>query len=92
MKASQIKLLYRDEAQAKIIALREKSEKEHQNYIQEMKELDRSLEQDRKLKEFMATKISDRTEKGDAQKSEEGLHPLCNCLRLLFILFSTRFS
>ncbi|KAI9101371.1 hypothetical protein DFS34DRAFT_468416 [Phlyctochytrium arcticum] len=50
----------RDEAQARIIALREKAEKEHQAYVQEVKELDRSLEQDRRLKEFMATKVADR--------------------------------
>ncbi|KAI9017712.1 hypothetical protein BC832DRAFT_44214 [Gaertneriomyces semiglobifer] len=50
----------RDEAQARIIVLREKSEKEQQAYIQEVKELDRTLEQDRRLKEFMATKIADR--------------------------------
>lgn len=53
----------RDEAQAKIIAWREKIEKEHQAYIQEIKELDRAFEQDRKLKEFMATKATDRLEK-----------------------------
>ncbi|KAJ3398516.1 hypothetical protein CcCBS67573_g06792 [Chytriomyces confervae] len=52
----------RDEAQAKIIVLREKADKEYQAYIQEIKELDRALEQDRKLKEFMATKVADRTE------------------------------
>ncbi|KAI9341143.1 hypothetical protein BDR26DRAFT_895225 [Obelidium mucronatum] len=52
----------RDEAQAKIIALREKADKEYQAYIQEIKELDRALEQDRKLKEFMATKVADRGE------------------------------
>ena len=50
----------RDEAQAKIIALREKAEKEYQAYIQEIKELDRLLEHDRKLKEFMATKTMHR--------------------------------
>ncbi|KAJ3007997.1 Coiled-coil domain-containing protein 63 [Thoreauomyces humboldtii] len=50
----------RDEAQARMIALREKADKEHQAYIQEIKELDRSLEQDRRLKEFMATKVADR--------------------------------
>ncbi|KAI8818617.1 uncharacterized protein EV422DRAFT_175063 [Fimicolochytrium jonesii] len=50
----------RDEAQARIIALREKADKEHQAYIQEIKELDRSLEQDRRLKDFMATKVADR--------------------------------
>ena len=64
-------MIDRDEAQAKIIALREKAEKEQQSYIQEMKELDRTLEQDRKLKEFMATKISDRSEKGDANRGNE---------------------
>jgi coiled-coil domain-containing protein 63/114 len=51
----------RDEAQTKIIALREKAEKEYQSYIQEIKELDRALEHDRKLKEFMATKTMHRT-------------------------------
>ncbi|KAI8929715.1 hypothetical protein BC831DRAFT_509012 [Entophlyctis helioformis] len=55
----------RDEAQTKIIALREKAEKEYQSYIQEIKELDRTLEQDRKLKEFMATKMLDRSERAD---------------------------
>ncbi|KAJ3302847.1 Coiled-coil domain-containing protein 63 [Kappamyces sp. JEL0829] len=53
----------RDEAQTKIIVLREKAEKEYQSYIQEIKELDRILEQDRRLKEFMATKTSNRMEK-----------------------------
>ena len=51
-----------DEAQAKIFALKDKSEKEHQSYLQELKELDRQLEQDRKLREFMAIKSSERTE------------------------------
>ncbi|KAI8895386.1 hypothetical protein BC833DRAFT_163593 [Globomyces pollinis-pini] len=53
----------RDEAQSKIIVLREKAEKEYQAYIQEIKELDRILEQDRRLKEFMATKASNRSDK-----------------------------
>jgi coiled-coil domain-containing protein 63/114 len=53
-----------DEAQTRIFALKEKAEKEQQAYLQEMKELDRILEQDRKLKEFMATKNSDRSGKG----------------------------
>lgn len=50
----------RDEAQSKILVLREKAEKEFQSYIQEIKEIDRILEQDRRLKEFMATKNSHR--------------------------------
>jgi chromosome segregation ATPase len=53
----------RDEAQSKILVLREKAEKESQAYVQEMKELDRILEQDRRLKEFMATKNSNRVQK-----------------------------
>ncbi|KAJ3295035.1 Coiled-coil domain-containing protein 63 [Borealophlyctis nickersoniae] len=57
----------RDEAQTKILALREKADKEYQAYMQEMKELDRSLEQDRKLKEFMATKASERHGPADAE-------------------------
>eukprot|EP00842_Homolaphlyctis_polyrhiza_P002654 jgi/Hompol1/338/HPOL_001131-RA len=61
----------RDEAQTKIIALREKAEKEYQSYIQEIKELDRTLEQDRRLKEFMATKISDRSERVDGNRDGE---------------------
>lgn len=55
----------RDEAQSKILVLREKAEKELQSYIQEIKEFDRILEQDRRLKEFMATKNSNRTRKPD---------------------------
>ncbi|KAL7747818.1 hypothetical protein RI367_006753 [Sorochytrium milnesiophthora] len=51
----------RDEAQSKIVSLKEKAEKEYQAYIQEIKELDRTLEQDRKLKNFLATKASDRS-------------------------------
>ncbi|ORZ32160.1 hypothetical protein BCR44DRAFT_51961 [Catenaria anguillulae PL171] len=50
----------RDEAQAKILILSEKAEKEYQAYIQEIKELDRTLEQDRKLRNFLATKAADR--------------------------------
>ncbi|KAJ3320335.1 Coiled-coil domain-containing protein 63 [Boothiomyces sp. JEL0866] len=60
----------RDEAQSKIIVLREKAEKEYQSYIQEMKELDRILEQDRRLKEFMATKAANRTEKLDNKNKQ----------------------
>ena len=58
--------------------LREKAEKEYQSYIQEIKELDRILEQDRRLKEFMATKTSNRMEKnsGNAITAKKGL-PYC---------------
>ncbi|TPX72829.1 hypothetical protein SpCBS45565_g00298 [Spizellomyces sp. 'palustris'] len=62
----------RDEAQARMIALKEKSEKEHQAYIQEIKELDRSLEQDKRLKDFMATKVADRHVLEDGDLKKEG--------------------
>lgn len=66
----------RDEAQAKIIAMKEKAEKEYQAYTQEIKELDRLLEQDRKLKEFMATKSSDRAENGGEGTHGSARHPI----------------
>ncbi|KAJ3057209.1 Coiled-coil domain-containing protein 63 [Rhizophlyctis rosea] len=62
----------RDEAQTRILALREKAEKEYQAYVQEMKELDRTLEQDRKLKDFMATKASDRHVHHESSTGEGG--------------------
>ncbi|KAJ3336134.1 hypothetical protein HDU93_003595 [Gonapodya sp. JEL0774] len=49
----------RDDSQSKLAALKEKSDKEHQAYLSEIKELDRILEQDRKLKEFMAAKTGE---------------------------------
>jgi uncharacterized protein YkwD len=64
-------MIFRDEAQTKILALREKAEKEYQSYIQEIKELDRALEQDRKLKEFMATKMMHR--KGQPLTAKMGI-------------------
>ncbi|KAJ3343229.1 hypothetical protein HDU93_009213 [Gonapodya sp. JEL0774] len=51
----------RDDAQSRLLTLREKADKEYQAYLVEMKDLGRILEQDRKLKEFMATKAADRT-------------------------------
>jgi chromosome segregation ATPase len=55
----------RDEAQAKMIALKEKAEKEFVAYTQEIKELDRVLEQDRKFKQFMAIKSAARSGSGN---------------------------
>jgi hypothetical protein len=51
-----------DDAQARIAALKERADKEHQNYLQEVKDLDRQLEQDRRLKEFLNIKIAERNE------------------------------
>lgn len=50
----------RDEAQAKMLALKEKSDKEMVQYNVELKEIRRILEHDRKLKEFMTVKAQER--------------------------------
>lgn len=62
----------RDEAQVKMMALKEKAEKEFQAFTQEIKELDRILEQDRKFKSFMTVKNAQRTalNASNAQKNK----------------------
>jgi len=50
----------RDEAQAKMLALKEKSDKEMVQYNMELKNIRRTLEHDRKLKEFMTVKAQER--------------------------------
>eukprot|EP00042_Codosiga_hollandica_P044626 m.444391 g.444391 ORF g.444391 m.444391 type:complete len:632 (+) comp56834_c0_seq2:2057-3952(+) len=50
----------RDEAQSKILALKEKHDKEVAQYNIEVKELTRVLEHDRKLRSFMGAKGQDR--------------------------------
>lgn len=47
----------RDEAQAKMILLKERADKDLQQHNAEMKELVRILDHDRKLKEFMGIKV-----------------------------------
>jgi len=72
----------RDDAQARMIALRERSEKELQESTMELKELNRVLEQEAKLKDFMGIKGRDRArelelaakarkEKGEAKEKPE---------------------
>jgi len=62
----------RDDAQARMTALRERSEKEMQESTMELKELNRVLEQERKLKEFMGVKGRDRAKDlGDAAKARK---------------------
>lgn len=53
---------FRDDAQAKMIILKEKSDKDVQQHNTEMKELVRIIDHDRKLKEFMGTKGQERQE------------------------------
>ncbi|XP_013397891.1 coiled-coil domain-containing protein 63-like [Lingula anatina] len=52
----------RDEAQAKMILLKEKADKDMQQHNAEMKELIRIIDHDRKLKEFMGIKGQERQE------------------------------
>ena len=69
----------RDEAQSKIQAMKEKNEKDARNYAEEMKELQRTLDHDEKLKDFLFHKSNDRAfasdfgedDKGKAKKLEE---------------------
>ena len=52
----------RDEAQNKMLALKEKADKEMSQYNTELKELARIIDHDRKLREFMSRKDQERTE------------------------------
>ncbi|CAG5135520.1 unnamed protein product [Candidula unifasciata] len=52
----------RDDAQAKMVMLQEKADKDLQQHNTEMKELVRIIDHDRKLKEFMSIKGQDRQE------------------------------
>ena len=71
----------RDEAQNKMLALKEKADKEMSQYNTELKELARIIDHDRKLREFMSRKDQERTEaheemeamkrKREAEKSSE---------------------
>ncbi|KAM3822483.1 outer dynein arm-docking complex subunit 1 [Vipera latastei] len=51
----------RDEAHARLGQLRDKAEKDLKQYISEMKELERFLENDRRMSEFVNTKLQERT-------------------------------
>ena len=55
-----LKHISSDEAQQKMLALKEKSDKEMIQYNNELKEIKRILEHDRKLKEFMTAKAQER--------------------------------
>lgn len=52
--------MQRDESQQKIMALQERNEKDAQQYASELKELQRNLDHDEKLKEFLFNKSNDR--------------------------------
>ena len=55
-------LKLRDEAQAKMILLKEKADKDLQQHNAEMKEHVRIIDHDKKLRDFMNTKCKERQE------------------------------
>lgn len=57
-----ILIIDRDDAQNKMLALKEKAEKELTHYNVELKELIRVIDHDQKLREFMSRKDQERTE------------------------------
>ena len=62
----------RDEAQSKILAMKEKNEKDAKNFAEEMKELQRTLDHDEKLKDFLFHKSNDRAFASDFGEDEKG--------------------
>eukprot|EP00002_Diphylleia_rotans_P012183 TRINITY_DN2383_c0_g1_i6.p1 TRINITY_DN2383_c0_g1~~TRINITY_DN2383_c0_g1_i6.p1 ORF type:complete len:540 (-),score=149.72 TRINITY_DN2383_c0_g1_i6:74-1693(-) len=64
----------RDEAQNRVIQLKEKSDKEIAAFEAEMKELNRIIEQDRKMKDFMKMReTGDKSDGDDKRKKKKGL-------------------
>ena len=53
---------FRDEAQNKMLALKERNDKDMTQQDVEMKELQRIIQHDNRLKEFMGIKLHDRAE------------------------------
>ncbi|KAK7119081.1 hypothetical protein R3I94_021056 [Phoxinus phoxinus] len=58
----------REEAQTKITMMKEKAIKDFAQYSAEMKELERVIAHERRLKEFMTTKSNERTAMDDGQE------------------------
>lgn len=70
---------FRDEAHARLGQLRDKAEKDLKQYISEMKELERFLENDRRMSEFVNTKLQERTftEEALRAKAKKRVYLLC---------------
>lgn len=64
----------RDDAQAKMMALKEKSDKDLAQYNMELKELMRIIDHDRKLKEFMGIKSEDRSDANEGMLPSKKSH------------------
>ena len=57
-----MKLIFREEAQAKMVLMRDKEDKDKMQLNTELKELIRVIDHDKKLKEFMKIKTQERQE------------------------------
>lgn len=64
-------VIYRDEAQNKMLALKERSEKDIAQQEVEMKELYRIIDHDNRLKEFMMFKTCERTEFKEEEEAKK---------------------
>ena len=65
---------FRDDAQTKMLALKEKSDKDVAQHNMELKELLRIIDHDRKLKEFMGIKSEDRAEAHEGMTTTRKSH------------------
>ena len=64
----------RDDAQAKMVALKEKSDKDVAQHHMELKELMRIIDHDRKLKAFMGIKSEDRSDANEGMPTPRKPH------------------
>ena len=64
----------RDDAQAKMVALKEKSDKDVAQHHMELKELMRIIDHDRKLKAFMGIKSEDRSDANEGMPTPRKSH------------------
>ena len=79
-------MYYRDDAQAKMMMLKEKAEKDLQQHNAEMKELVRIIDHDRKLREFMNTKTKERQEDEQMAGWRERKGSTVGCIYVLYHL------
>lgn len=61
----------RDSAQAQMASLKQQADKEHAEFEREWKELGKLIEHDKRMKEFMKTKLKNKEERADAIRDEE---------------------
>lgn len=77
-------IIFRDEAHNKMLALKERSEKDIAQQEVEMKELYRIIDHDNRLKEFMMFKTCERTE---FKEEEEAKKKKCKLTHNIFYTF-----